>query len=219
MSRSPFPSHELHASLASVQRVFDEMGADFSGFRARAGELSDRLKQGHFRLAVVGQFKRGKSSLLNALLGEPLLPTGILPLTAIPTALRYGDRRCVCITMLDGQRDECSGSTDEIASFLVRYVTEPENPENRLGVAEVTIEHPAALLAHGVEILDTPGIGSTLLHNTRTAKRRCRLVTRNRGALPGSADYRSRGRIPQIGSSVDRANDLCPHQDGRPGSE
>jgi hypothetical protein len=41
-------------------------------------------------LAVLGQFKRGKSTLLNALLGEPLLPTSVVPLTAIPTFLRAG---------------------------------------------------------------------------------------------------------------------------------
>src|SRR5579872_280497 len=54
-------------------------------------ELRGRLAEDQFQIAVVGQFKRGKSSLLNALLGLPVLPTGVLPLTAIPTFIHYDD--------------------------------------------------------------------------------------------------------------------------------
>ncbi|MER3423535.1 MAG: hypothetical protein C4293_10165, partial [Nitrospiraceae bacterium] len=66
-------SDKLGDHLAELQQVLTEMGPDFSGLVSRAAELSDRLKEERFRLAVLGQFKRGKSTLLNALLGEPLL--------------------------------------------------------------------------------------------------------------------------------------------------
>jgi len=57
--------------------------------------LRDRLAEGRFQLAVLGQFKRGKSTLLNALLGEDILPSSVIPLTAIPTFIRYGQERSI----------------------------------------------------------------------------------------------------------------------------
>jgi hypothetical protein len=53
-------------------------------------ELAGRLRSARLQVAVVGQFKRGKSSLLNALLGAPVLPVGVVPLTAITTILAAG---------------------------------------------------------------------------------------------------------------------------------
>ncbi len=164
------PKEWLIARLAEFHGVLAEMGSDFTGLAARVAELSDRYDQGRFRLAVLGQFKRGKSSLLNALLGEPLLPTGVLPLTAIPTLLRYGPERRVRVIRLNGQQEEHVGTADALTQVLTRFVTERENPANRLGVAQVEVDHPSALLANGVEIIDTPGIGSTLPHNTEMAR-------------------------------------------------
>lgn len=168
---SPIRSQEwLKDQLAELQRTLHGMGPDFSGFAAIAEELHNRLDAGRFRLAVLGQFKRGKSSLLNALLGEPLLPTGVLPVTAISTTLRYGPERAVRVSLRGGRCEEHRGTLEELAQMLSRYVTEGENPANRLGVIQVEVEHPASLLAKGVDIIDTPGIGSTFLSNTRTAR-------------------------------------------------
>jgi hypothetical protein len=47
--------------------------------------LSTKLAEDRFTLAVVGQFKRGKSSLMNAIIGREILPTGVLPLTSAVT--------------------------------------------------------------------------------------------------------------------------------------
>ena len=63
------------------------LGERFCGEAESLRLLRTRLEEGRFHLAVLGQFKRGKSTLLNALLGEPLLPTSVVPLTAIPTFL------------------------------------------------------------------------------------------------------------------------------------
>lgn len=160
----------LKEQLEELERTLGDMGPDFSGYALMAGELGQRLREGRFRLAVLGQFKRGKSTLLNALLHEPLLPTGILPLTAIPTTLRYGPERRIWIHYLDGRSEDYDGSLEQLQTVLTRYVTEQGNPANRLGVTRVEVDHPAAFLAQSVEITDTPGIGSTVLHNTRTAR-------------------------------------------------
>lgn len=161
----------LLAHLRQAEQVLRDMGGGFAGFRKRMADLAGRLDEGRFRLAVLGQFKRGKSSLLNALLGEPLLPTGVLPLTAVPTVLRYGPERRVWVTRLDGRVEDVAGTASEVAEVLRRFVTEENNPGNRLGVTQVVVEHPTPFLAKGVEIIDTPGIGSTLLHNTETTRK------------------------------------------------
>ena len=57
-------------------------------------------------------------------------------------------------------------SKDELASHLERYVAEERNPQNRLGVSQVEVNVPVELLKKGVVLIDTPGIGSTHLHNT-----------------------------------------------------
>jgi septin family protein len=160
----------LKTQLNELRSTLEEMGSDFSGSIAAVDQLCHRLDEGRFRLVVVGQFKRGKSTLLNALLHEPLLPTGILPLTAIPATIRSGPKRHVRLTFRNGSTEDFDGSFEDLQQVLTRHVTEENNPGNRLGLLHVEVDHPATILAQGVEFVDTPGIGSTLLHNTRTAR-------------------------------------------------
>jgi GTPase Era involved in 16S rRNA processing len=168
---SPLRTQEwLKDQLTELERILQDMGANFSGFAATAEELRHRFGEGRFRLAVVGQFKRGKSTLLNALLHEPLLPSGILPLTTIPTTLRHGLERRVRIYFRDGHCEDYAGSLEHLQEVLTRYVTEQGNPGNKLAIAHVEVDHPASLFAKCVEIIDTPGIGSTVLSNTRVAR-------------------------------------------------
>ncbi len=164
----------LPAAPSDLITLFDrsaglirDLGKDFLRDGEHLSELKERLEGDRFHLAVLGQFKRGKSTFLNALLGESLLPTAVVPLTAIPTFLRYGPKRSVWVSFEDGEREECIGCPhDALVELLERYVTEEQNPENRLGVTQVDVEHPSALLAQGVVLIDTPGIGSTFRHNT-----------------------------------------------------
>lgn len=163
-------SSMLADHLREAQRLLEELGEGFSGLKVRMEELSKRLVEGRFRLAVLGQFKRGKSTLLNALIGEPLLPTGVLPLTAVPIQLRGGPLRKIWITLSNGERTEHTGSTEVLRNVLERYATERGNPGNRLGIIQVDVEHPSPLLTRGLEILDTPGVGSTVIQNTQAAR-------------------------------------------------
>src|SRR5208337_3650485 len=118
-------------------------GDQFSGDTEKLLALRIRLEEGRFHLAVLGQFKRGKSSLLNALLGESLLPTSVVPLTAIPTFLQYGPELIVRVSYQDDRpAEEFHGkSTEELREILHGFVTEEGNPSNRLGVLQVEISH------------------------------------------------------------------------------
>lgn len=157
----------LIAILARGLKLLEELGEPFSTDRIRLRELQERLTTERFHLAVLGQFKRGKSTLLNALIGEPLLPTSVVPLTSIPTFLLPGPNRHVRIRFLDGRIEEFADlSCDRAAEILANYVTEERNRKNNLRVAAAEVEHPSPLLHIGVVLIDTPGIGSTFRHNT-----------------------------------------------------
>lgn len=125
--------------------------------------LLDKLRQGRFHLVVLGAFKRGKSTLINALLGEAVLPTAIVPLTSVVTILSYGERLKIEVRFLDGSSREISQPE------LVDYITEKGNPGNRKAVKEVEITYPSQYLRDGVCIIDTPGVGSIYSHNTEVA--------------------------------------------------
>jgi GTP-binding protein EngB required for normal cell division len=138
---------------------------------ARLRALTGRLAAARLQVAVLGQFKRGKSSLLNALLRVPVLPIGVLPATALATFLSYAASPVLRLEFLDGTVEERTpGDVADLQAQLAALVTEQGNPENHLGLARVEAGMPAALLERGVVLLDTPGIGSTLRHNTETAR-------------------------------------------------
>lgn len=124
----------------------------------RAARLADRLAQGRVHVSVLGEFKRGKSTVVNALLGGDLLPTGVLPLTAVATEVAFGESGA-SLVHLDGTR--CEVTVDELADF----VTEARNPGNERQVARVEVRVPAELLRPGVVLVDTPGIGSIFGHD------------------------------------------------------
>ena len=125
--------------------------------------LLEKLRQNRFNLVILGAFKRGKSTLINALLGEPLLPTAIVPLTSVVTILAYGDRLNIEVHFQNGQTRRISQPE------LVDYITEKGNPRNQKGVREVEITYPSEYLKDGVRIIDTPGVGSVYSHNTEIA--------------------------------------------------
>jgi GTPase SAR1 family protein len=127
-------------------------------------DLIIKLAEDRFTLAVLGQFKRGKSSLMNAIIGRELLPTGVLPLTSAITVLRYGPDEKLIISR------EGALIPEEIpVGRLAEYVTEQSNPGNRKGVKTARLELPVPFLRHGLEFVDTPGVGSSIEANTITA--------------------------------------------------
>ena len=132
--------------------------------RRHLGAARSRVAEDRFNLVVLGEFKRGKSTLINALLGRDVLPTGVVPLTSVVTTIALGDRDRLRIYFEDGREEE--RPLDELAG----YVTEAGNPANRLGVELAQVELDHDLLRAGLELVDTPGIGSIHSHNTEVAR-------------------------------------------------
>ena len=158
----------LAALLGEAAETVSQIGSEVAHYCHKLRDLNERFREGRFHLAVLGQFKRGKSTLLNALTGEPLLPVGVIPLTAAPTFIQFGEIPRIVVSYQGGRpAEEFTGtSADERSAYLRRFVTEGGNPQNGRGIAKVHADLPAPILAGGVVLIDTPGIGSTYRHNT-----------------------------------------------------
>jgi GTPase Era involved in 16S rRNA processing len=148
--------------LQKLLSIAEENGS--STFVMQIKEELEKVEKNEFYLVVLGQFKRGKTTFINALLGEELLPAGIVPLTAVVTFLRYGDKKNIEVVFSNGDRRHID------AADLEQFVTERGNPNNEKHVEAVRITYPSSFLKDGIVVVDTPGIGSIALHNTRTTE-------------------------------------------------
>jgi hypothetical protein len=163
---------ELVAALSRAKFLLDTGLDPQSPLLMRLSNLRERLVQQRLQPAILGQFKRGKSTFVNALLGAPLLPSAVVPITAIATFIAWGAKPLARISFNDNRSvpEEC-GDADQICDFLFRFVAEEANPQNRLGIAKAELFYPSPILSGGTVLIDTPGVGSTLKHNTDAALR------------------------------------------------
>jgi len=156
---APMPSSEN--TLVSALGELAALGTDRD--REQLAALLDRLDAARLRVLVVGEAKRGKSTLVNALLRRDLLPSGVTPLTAVTTTVRYGDDERAEVRFFDGHDEK------HPLAVLSDLVTERGNPGNRRRIAGVTVYVAAPVLADGVELVDTPGTGSVFEWDTQAA--------------------------------------------------
>jgi ribosome biogenesis GTPase A len=155
--------------LGGIDMALDELLSLADGLlaetpRRHLAAARTRVAEDRFNLVVLGEFKRGKSTLINALLARDVLPTGVVPLTSGVTIIGYGECDRLRVSYEDGREEE--RPLDELAE----YVTDARNPGNRQGVELARVEPDHELLRAGLELVDTPGIGSVHSHNTEVAR-------------------------------------------------
>jgi len=126
--------------------------------QATRGRLSDP----NVRVLIVGEFKQGKSQLVNALVNAPVCPVDDDIATAVPTVVRYAETASVTLVKesesdsgepLPAQRSEVP--IDQLA----QYVSEAGNPGNRRQLSYAEVGLPRRLLEGGLVLVDTPGVG------------------------------------------------------------
>jgi hypothetical protein len=131
-------------------------GLDRPDLEGRATAAGARLKRPATVICVVGEFKQGKSSLVNGLLGRETCPVDDDLATAAITLVRYGDEPSAVVR----RRVEGEAVAERIdIDDLDAWVTEAGNPGNEKGVERVEISVPSAILRQGLVIVDTPGMG------------------------------------------------------------
>ena len=114
--------------------------------------MCDRVVQGDYRIAVFGPFNYGKSTLLNAILGEKALPIDLIPTTGAAITVCYGPTTQTRITLKTGQVITEAGT-----DILKRYAILDDQRRMREDVATVAVHCPHPFLQAGVELLDLPG--------------------------------------------------------------
>lgn len=126
-------------------------------------DVKDKFGSNVFYLVVLGQFKRGKSTFTNYILGNDMLPTGVVPLTSVITKVQYSEEVWAKVLFEDGKIENIN------IKELDLYCTEKNNPKNVKKVKEIHIGYPFEFVSNDVVIIDTPGIGSVYKHNTDVA--------------------------------------------------
>ena len=160
-ARSASPTNELPPQQHSRQHIDVQAHLHAAKlFLVNAGlndllplwrEVAARREAEYFSTAVIGEFSRGKSTLLNRLIGENLLPVGELPTTAILTRICHGTRRSGCRILSSKTKQELAVSTDVLGQFIAD--SEGKDPE---GVLQVELPNQW-LSDNSIVLYDTPG--------------------------------------------------------------
>lgn len=157
--------HDLPERLARLQaapgsvamlRLLDQivMRWQLVEFRPTLDTIVQRLESPQFEIAVFGRVSSGKSSLLNYVAGQDVLPVGVTPVTAVPTRLVRGDWPRAIVHFAE------TGPRSVDPKELADYASEEKNRGNHKHVTGITVEIPSRRLREGVVLVDTPGIGS-----------------------------------------------------------
>ena len=109
----------------------------WSSFGRHLATIIDRLETDAFEIAVFGRVSSGKSSLLNHIVGQDLLPVGVNPITAVPTRLAYGPEPRATAWFADRKPEQFG------IERLAEFVTEQHNPANIQHVTRIVVELPA----------------------------------------------------------------------------
>lgn len=145
-----FALHEQLITLGNLANAYPQGRERSQQIQA----LRRQLVTSAYRVAVIGEFKRGKSSLLNALLGVPVLPTDILPTTGTINRIVYGVEKEMEILYKDGSREKKG------LSELCNYGTKLEevSRERLKGIREIIVRYPSLFCKNNITLIDTPGL-------------------------------------------------------------
>jgi len=147
--------------LQDIQSVCGDFG--LHSLKKTVNSVNNFAEQNQYiDIAVLGQFKAGKSSFLNSFVNKAILPVGDIPVTSVISRIRFGLEEKATVTFLDGSSQQIPVDT------IAHYVSESGNPENIKNVLLLDIETPILSNIQAIRLVDTPGIGSVWKRNTET---------------------------------------------------
>ncbi|XHX79967.1 MAG: dynamin family protein [Stenomitos frigidus ULC029] len=144
----------------AYQQLFDHLRAAVglleldrdSPLQQDVSAVCDQFTRPGFRIAVFAPFNYGKSTLLNALLGERTLPIDLIPTTGAAITVRYGATVQTRIQLVDGSEINEAGT-----DVLKRFAILDDDRRMRQDVASFEVLCPHPFLQTGVELVDLPG--------------------------------------------------------------
>src|SRR5688500_18111766 len=175
---------------------------------ARLEQTRRRLADPNVRVLVVGEFKQGKSQLVNALVNAPVCPVDDDLATAVPTEVRFADDPVVTLVWDTGEQRPVRRSEVPVEQ-LADYVSEAGNPDNRKGLSRAEVGLPRKLLVDGLVLVDTPGVGG--LGSTHSAATMATLPTADAVLLVSDASQEY--TAPEL-EFLATAMRLCPNVAG-----
>jgi uncharacterized membrane protein len=149
--------------LDAFREVLASTGPEMSSARRQLVISSrDKLAAGRYLVVVCGEFKRGKSSLLNSLVERPgLFPVDVMVATSAITTLQWGDADTAVLYFNEDPGSRAAPEPVQIPlASAADYVTERGNPGNAKNVDRIEMAAPIPQLRTGLVLVDTPGLGS-----------------------------------------------------------
>ncbi len=143
---------ELTDSLAQLKEYSEDIGLEHTA--KSIGETIEKIANEHFEVAIVGEFKRGKSTLINALLGQEVLPADVLPATATLNRVTYSEEPYVMVEYKDGEEEKVD--INKLADYVTKLSYESEKKAET--VKQATVYYDTAFCKNNVDIIDTPGL-------------------------------------------------------------
>lgn len=143
---------DIASSLEDTAEVMTLLELNNQAQKAR--DTSKRMKAHVFSVGIMGEFKRGKSTVINALLGEKIAPADVVPASATLNRITYGPVPRATILYKDGHCEEVP--VDKIADYVTK-ITESAAATAEL-VEQAVVEYPCQFCQNNVEIIDTPGL-------------------------------------------------------------
>jgi GTPase Era involved in 16S rRNA processing len=143
---------ELNGDLQKLLEYTTKMKLE--GNAKAVEDVMKRLAEDTFSIAIIGEFNRGKSTLINALLGKDVLPMDVLPTTATLNKISYSITPFVKVEYKDGHSEDVE--IDKLNNYVTKLTRESE--ETAKTIKEACVYYPLAFCKNGVTIIDTPGL-------------------------------------------------------------
>ncbi len=143
---------ELTESLSQLKEYCESV--DLVHTARSIGDTIEKVAKEHFEVAIVGEFKRGKSTLINALLGQEVLPADVLPATATLNRVTYSDTPYVMVEYKTGETEKVD--INQLENYVTKLSYESEKTAET--VKQATVYYATDFCKNNVDIIDTPGL-------------------------------------------------------------
>lgn len=158
---------QAHDCLMELKGILQPYQAhpQAAAWLADVERLDKKLENMHFQVAIVGEFKRGKTSLINALLRRRVLPADVVPTTATLNRITYGDEPASYVFWKDGRPPE-QIDIGQLAGYITKLTDDAARQAHN--IREAVVQYPCRFCEHNVDLIDTPGMNDDDVMNNVT---------------------------------------------------